>query len=120
VLAGNVDFIDPLDGTGFFGLGGAGLLSSTAAPVASALPFGGTLTSLYVHSDTVAIPGGVAVTVLRNGIATSITCTIPNSAAACTATGTVVFTAGDTVTLKVVKTGGSALQHLGVTMGYQG
>lgn len=118
VLAGNVDFIDPAESAGFFGLGGTGMLAPTAAAVQAVMPFAGTLSGFSVHSQ--AISGvTVTVTIVKNGIATDVSCQIAGGAGACADADTVEFAAGDSLAASVTKgTTGAAVQHLGFTAGY--
>lgn len=121
VLAGNVDFIDPQDTAGYFGLGGAGLLAPAAATVQAAMPFGGTLSNFSVHSSPVT-GQPLEVVLYVNGVATAIKCTVPISGAnqACTSAGTLVLAVNDKVSFRINRTaGGPAVTHVGVTAGFQ-
>ncbi len=118
VLAGNVDFIDPAETTGFFGLGGTGLLAGSSSAVQATMPFAGTLGSFTVHAANLS---GVnaTVTVVKNGTATPVECTVVSGSGACTAGGTVPFSVADTLSVKVSKgSTGAAIQFLGFTAGY--
>lgn len=118
VLAGNVDFIDPAETAGFFGLGGTGMLAPTAAAVQAVMPFAGTLSGFSVHSQ--AVSGvTVTVTIVKNGVATDISCQIASGSGACQDADTVAFAPGDSLAASVTKgTTGAAVQHLGFTAGY--
>jgi hypothetical protein len=97
--------------TGTVGTGETDFLSNkacsgaTSATVAQVVDTGGTLASLYVSSSA-AVVGGTnkdVVTVLKNGVATALTCTIAASGTACNdLTHSVSVAAGDLLTFKIV------------------
>jgi hypothetical protein len=82
-----------------------GVIASTATAITSVPISGGSVGTLYVRSS-VAING--TVTVFKNGVATTVTCTLSN-ATACSFTGApVVFAAGDTLAFRFTSTTASA------------
>lgn len=118
VLAGNVDFIDPAETAGFFGLGGTGMLAPASSDVQATMPFAGSVVGFTVHSATLS---GVSatVTLVKNGTSTAVECTIASGQQACSDLDTVAFAVNDTLAVKVTKAAtGLAIQHLGFTAGY--
>jgi hypothetical protein len=109
ILAGNVDFIDPADTSGFFGLGGTGLLAAASASVAAPMPFAGTLSSFAVHNQALSSVPALTVTVYKNGAPTALTCSETGTATACTdSTHSVTFLAGDTLSVAITKSASGA------------
>jgi hypothetical protein len=119
ILAGNVDFVDAADLTGFFGLGGMGMLAPAAASVGATMPFAGTLVRFSGYGDSPTAP--VIMTVFKNGAATALACALPpvsGQASTCTAAGSVAFAVGDRFAVRVSNSSGSFVRYVGFTAGY--
>jgi hypothetical protein len=87
------------------------------------MPVAGTLKNFTVRLDA-ALSGGtsIAYTVRKNGIATTLTCTITTASAALTfsdVTHTVAFVAGDLISIGTARTGNVAAQGTRWTAQYQ-
>ena len=82
-----------------------GVIASTANTLTNVPIAGGSVGALFVRSS-VAISGSV--TAFKNGVATTVTCTLSN-ATSCSFTGTpVVFAAGDTLAFRFTSTTATA------------
>jgi hypothetical protein len=55
----------------------------TASQAASPVPIAGSLTNLSVHVGSAVAGSGVTVTVLKNGVATALSCTIASGNSSC-------------------------------------
>lgn len=82
------------------GLNGA---ATTAAEVESIIPTDGAIDQIYASAG--ASINGLVITLIKNGVDTSLTCTAVGSA--CSGTGSVSITAGDAVAIKFAPGGGS-------------
>jgi hypothetical protein len=116
VLVASVAFVDAADTDGFIGLGGSQNVFPTAAQGAAVLPVGGTLDSFTGYGFGPAAP--VTLTVFRNGTATAVTCALAANASTstCTSPGSVAFTAGDTIAVRVQNGSGAAVRNVGSAM----
>jgi hypothetical protein len=97
--------------------------STTEAQVQQPMPVPGTLKNFTVRLDA-ALSGAtsIAYTVRKNGIATTLTCTITTASAALTfsdVTHTVAFVAGDLISIGTARTGNVAAQGTRWTAQYQ-
>jgi hypothetical protein len=111
VLAGVVTFVDPLDTSGFIGMGGEANLIPAAADAGSPVPAAGTL-SLFRARLTTAAAGNVVFTLFVNGAATAVTCTIAAAQTTCAdGANTAPVAAGDTVAVGVTN-GSGLLRHV--------
>lgn len=119
VLFGSVAFVDAADLTGFFGLGGTQNLFSSAAQGGTVLPTAGAVTDFHA-SGYVAAAGTVTVTVLKNGVATTISCALSSTTSTCSSTDTVPFAAGDLIAVEVQNTTGGLARNVAVTADYAG
>ena len=84
---------------------GSFAVQTTSASIAVPIPFGAVVNNLQVRLSS--FPGlgtpakSYAFTVLRNGSATSLACTVSGGVAtSCSGTDTTVWTAGDTIALQ--------------------
>ncbi|WHM40897.1 hypothetical protein [Streptomyces sp. BPTC-684] len=105
MLTGLVGFVDATETDGFVGASGQAGLGTSADAVATPLPTAGRISTLRVKVGNSA--QGVAVTVIRNGTATALTCTT-DAAGTCTATAgaPIGFVAGDTIAAEVQHSAG--------------
>jgi hypothetical protein len=109
-----VDFIDPLDVTGFVSLDTVRMVSATAGAVAAVVPVGGTLSKLNVH--LVKVTGSVTVTVFVNGAATTLTCTVLAASSTCAdGVSTKVVAASDTIAVRIENTNGAVITNFSWT-----
>jgi hypothetical protein len=85
------------------GLGGVTNSLASDGPASASMPRAGTLDRFYVRAGTFNSANGTVVyTVVRNGTATSLTCTVTISAGSCSdLSDAVVFAAGDTVSVRI-------------------
>lgn len=114
VIGGGVDFIDPLDTSGYVSLGRSGIVVASSSDVGAVIPVDGTLTSLNVH--LVHTVGSVTVTVYVNDAATAMTCTIAAADSTCAdTTNTAVLEAGDTVAVLIDNTDGQVITNFSWT-----
>jgi hypothetical protein len=118
-IGGSVAFIDPADTEGFAGLGGQQSMT-TLASAATSLPTGGVIGKLLVSADPVG-GGTVGVTIIVNGSASSITCSIATSGSSCSdAVHQMTVPAGGTVAARVDKPAGADVTHLRFTLKFTG
>ena len=104
ILSGGVEFIDPLETTGFVGLDERRVVASTAGGAASTMPVAGTLGELSVRLTHSA--GVVTITLYKNGVATPLTCSIAAGSSTCSAgAASVAVAVGDTVAIGIDKPG---------------
>jgi hypothetical protein len=114
IIGGGVDFIDPLDASGYVSLGRTGILAAAASDIGSVMPTDGTLSSLNVH--LIHASGSVDVTVYVNGAATSMTCTVAAADSTCAdTTNTAAITASDTIAVLIENTDGVAVTNFSWT-----
>jgi hypothetical protein len=110
VLSGGVDFVDPLDTTGFVGLGRREMVAPTARAAGAPIPVAGTLSKLNVQLGAAA---DASVTVFVNGVASPLTCAVTPPAATCVdGTRSVNLTASDTVAVQIQNPGGVAISDV--------
>ena len=104
ILSGGVEFIDPLETTGFVGLDERRVVASTPGGAASTMPVAGTLGELSVRLTHSA--GVVTITLYKNGVATPLTCSIAAGSSTCSAgAASVAVAVGDTVAIGIDKPG---------------
>jgi hypothetical protein len=86
---------------------GAFGVQTTSAPVQIPIPLGGVVNNLQVRlSGNPANGRSYTFTVLRNGVASGLTCTVSGSSAtSCTDTDATVWSAGDTIALQSTPSG---------------
>lgn len=103
-----VTFVDATQTDGFVGPSSEPDLAATSAEVSSPLPIAGPVSKLQVR---VAVNGaGVTVTVVRNDVPTTLTCTT-DATGSCSTTGIpVAFAAGDTISAEVQHSSGTFLR----------
>ncbi|MFF0290715.1 hypothetical protein [Streptomyces sp. NPDC005262] len=100
VLTGHVSFVDATETAGFVGASGQAGLGSSADAVATPLPDAGRISTLRVKVGESA--QGVTVTVIRNGVATALTCTTDATGTCAATVGTpIAFAAGGTIAAEV-------------------
>lgn len=87
-------------------LGGANTAPATADVAGYVVAKSGTITNLYVAADGNTFTSATAaLTLMKNGIATALTCTLAAAGLTCNDTSnSVSVTAGDTVSLRIVTT----------------
>lgn len=89
-------------------LGVSGLSASTDAACSFVIPKSGTISKLYVYSTANNLNGNTVLTIMKNGVATSITCTLAASATTGNDTAnSVAVSAGDTISLRINTTASS-------------
>ncbi|MER7807393.1 hypothetical protein [Streptomyces sp900116325] len=100
-----MSFVDATETDGFVGATGQAGLGSSADAVDTPLPVAGRIRTLRVKVGESA--QGVTVTVVRNGVATALTCTT-DATGTCAATvgSPITFVAGGTIAAEVEHTGG--------------
>ena len=109
MLSGGVDFIDPLDGTGFVSLGRREMVAPTAAAAGAPMPVAGTLSNLNVRLDQAT---DVTVTVYVNGSASVLGCAVVGPATACVDTAdSVALVASDSIAVEITNTDGVAITN---------
>jgi len=102
VLAGAVDFVDAADATGYVGPGGQAQVAPTVASGNAIMPMAGTVRSFKVAATPTAASGMITFTLLRNNLATPITCTITAPAKSCVDAGhEQAFSASHRMTVRV-------------------
>jgi hypothetical protein len=111
VISGVVTFVDPLDTSGFIGMGGEANVTTSAGEAASPIPAAGTVAGFRARLS--AVPAGpVVFTLYVNGAATGVTCTVASPATTCTdATHTAAVGVGDTVAVSITN-GSGLLRHV--------
>jgi hypothetical protein len=115
-VTGAVVFVDALDTTGFAGTAGSQNVFTTAGAAASPVPIAGTLGHFSVHVGSSIAGSGVTLTVLKNGAATSITCTVASGGSACSdAPHTVALTTSDTIAVKIDNGTGTFVRNVAWT-----
>jgi hypothetical protein len=106
VIGGGTTIGTNLANGGFMGLF-VGSSSATENLVQQPMPVAGTLSSLFIKVDS--NPGGTSITytVRKNGVNTAVTCAIAGGAATTCSdvTHTVVFAAGDLISIGSLKAG---------------
>lgn len=113
-ISGSVTFVDPLDTTGFSGLGNQQNTATTVGDAASVLASGGTIRGLRGHL-TLGV-GAVTLTLMLNGAATSLTCTFSGPATTCSdTTDSVPVSAGDVIAVRIANGSSNAIRHLSWT-----
>jgi hypothetical protein len=106
-----VTFVDPLDTSGFIGMGGEANLVLSAGDAGSPIPAAGTLSGFRARLTSPAA-GSVVFTLFQNGAATGVTCTIAAAQSTCTdGAHTVVLAAGDNVAVGITN-GSGLLRHV--------
>jgi hypothetical protein len=111
-----VTFVDALDTTGFSGTAGSQNVFPSAAEAASPVPISGTLSNFSVHTGTTVSGGSLILTVLKNGVATSITCTIAGGSSSCSdATHTVTLTTANTIAVEIQNGSGGFVRNVSWT-----
>jgi collagen triple helix repeat protein len=106
VISGAVTFVDPADTAGFIGIGGEQNVAPTAVAAGSQTPAAGTISGFRGHL-TSAAAGTVVFTLLVNGAATSVTCSVAAGSAACLdSTHTATVSAGDTIAVGITNASG--------------
>jgi hypothetical protein len=94
---------------------GAFAVGTTNATTAVPLPFGGVVNNLQVRiSGTPGSGNNYTFTVMRNGVATSLVCTIADPAVTCADTDNTVWAAGDTISLQTNPNGTGPVQRTAV------
>jgi hypothetical protein len=116
IIAGYAALLSSGETTEYMGLGGMANVVATDGDAATPMPVAGTLVNLHATFDGSGFTSGsVTYTVFQNGAATSLACTLtpPGSGnPSCTATGSVVFAAGDTLSVRVTNSFSGALRDL--------
>ncbi len=92
-----------------------GAVSTTESNVALNIPFAAVAAKLHVGANSSPGSGNSwAVTLMKNGVATGLTCTVSDAATSCSdLTHTVTFVASDTMSLRIV-TAGAAIPSGGL------
>ena len=76
----------------------------------------GTLTGFSAHAGSAVGGSGVTLTVLKNGSATTITCTIASGNSSCTdSSHTATFGASDTIAVKIQNATGTFVRNVAWT-----
>jgi hypothetical protein len=115
-LTGAVAFVDALDTTGFAGTAGSQNVFPSAAEAASPVPISATLSDFRAHAGSAVGGSGVTLTVMKNGTATSITCTIPSGSSSCTdSSDTVAFTTADVIAVRIQNGTGTFVRQVAWT-----
>jgi hypothetical protein len=111
-----VAFVDALDTTGFAGTAGSQNVYATAGEAASPVPIAGTLSNFSVHAGSGIAASGVTLTLLKNGSATSVTCTISSGGSACSdSSHTVSLTTSDVIAVKIQNGTGTFVRNVAWT-----
>lgn len=85
---------------------------------AMVMPQNGSLTAIFVHHANALTTDSVAYTVQKNGVDTTLTCTVAaNTTAANDTAHTVAFVAGDRIGIKSVQSGTQAGATMGASVG---
>lgn len=109
-------FVDALDTTGYAGTAGSQNVYASATEAASPVPIAGTLSNFSVHTGTAVSGGNLILTVLKNGIATSITCTIASGTSSCSdSTDTVALTTAATIAVEIQNSSGNFVRNVAWT-----
>jgi hypothetical protein len=87
--------------TGYAGTAGSQNVYATAAEAASPLPIDGTLSHFRAHAGSAVGGGGVTLTLLKNGVATALTCAITAGNSSCTVTASVSVTTADVIAVQI-------------------
>ena len=96
---GNQDFFMGMFQSGF---------SLTEGPSQTPMPRAGTVSNFFVRLDATIAAQGFVFTVDKNGVATTITCTVATGTQACSdTTHSVSFVQGDLISVHANKNGGS-------------
>ncbi len=119
-LAGGASFVDALDTDGFVGLGVVDNVGASAGAAGTELGVGGNLSHLAVSIGSVSgATGAVTVTVFKNGVATTATCSIAAGSTSCVdSTDTVAFVATDKIAVEIQNASGVFLVNISWTAGY--
>jgi hypothetical protein len=89
---------------------------SSAAEAASPVPISATLSSFRAHAGSAVSGSGVTLTVMKNGTATAITCTIASGAASCTdSSDSVAFTTSDVIAVRIQNGSGTFVRQVAWT-----
>ena len=109
-------FVDALDTTGFSGTAGSQNVFATAGEAASPVAVAGPLTDFSAHAGSAVSGTGVTLTVLKNGSATAVKCTIASGASSCTdSTDTVSFAITDTIAVEIQNGSGTFVRNVAWT-----
>jgi hypothetical protein len=115
-VAGAVTFVDKLDTTGFIGTAGSQNVFATASEAASPVANAGSFTGFSASAGSAVGGSGVTLTVLKNGSATSVTCTIASGASSCTdSTHTASFAVTDTIAVEIQNATGTFVRNVAWT-----
>jgi hypothetical protein len=115
-VSGDVVFVDALDTTGYAGTAGSQNVYVSAGEAASPVPIAGTLRNFSAHAGSSVASAGVTLTVMKNGSATSVTCTIPNAGSSCTDTSdTVALATSDVIAVKIQNGSGTFVRDVSWT-----
>jgi hypothetical protein len=115
-VTGAVTFVDALDTTGFAGTAGSQNVFTTAGEAASPVPIDGTLSHFSAHAGSAVGGSGVTLTLLKNGSATTITCTIASGGSACSdSTHSVTLTTSDVIAVRIANGTGTFVRNVAWT-----
>lgn len=107
-VGGSATFVDASEATGYIGIAGAPGVEASHADIASPVPIAGSLRALRASVGTLPAGTTVALTLMQNNLATAQTCSIVAPASSCVGpAGTVAVAAGDTISVRVVRSGTS-------------
>jgi hypothetical protein len=110
VLRGFVSLVDPSQGTSYSGPFGTQNAADAADEVAQPALVAGTIDALRIDAIAPGNGGSVVATLLKNGAATDLTCTVAADATTCSdAAHTTTVTTGDTLALRVGNPGATSL-----------
>jgi hypothetical protein len=113
-----VTFVDALDTTGFSGTAGSQNVYPSAGEAASPVPVAGTLSHFSVHTGTLVSGGSVVLTVLKNGVATQLTCTIASGSSSCsdsTPADNATLTTANTIAVEIQNSSGNFVRNVAWT-----
>ena len=115
-VTGAVTFVDRLDTTGFIGTTGSQNVFATAREAASPVAIAGSFTGFSATAGSAVGGGGVTLTLLKNGIATSVACTIASGASSCTdSIDTASFAATNTIAVEIQNGTGTFVRNVSWT-----
>jgi hypothetical protein len=109
-------FVDALDTTGFVGTVGSQNVFPSASEAASPVPITGTLSNFSVHTGTNVSGGPLVLTVFKNGVATSMACTIASGGSSCSdSSTTITVTTANTIAVRIENNSGNFVRNVAWT-----
>ena len=115
-MTGAVAFVDALDTTGYAGTAGSQNVFASAAEAASPVPVAGTLSNFSAHAGSSVGASGVTLTLLKNGSATGVTCTISSGGSSCSdGTHSVSLLATDVIAVRIDNNTGTFVRNVAWT-----